>query len=258
MYAHLKHGANLAQAESVIPQGVPVYTTPGAYFKHFKSREGASLLENVDKAANKGGNEQGPWYVVDTYLNRSRKDTDALKLLNLSGYHVVYMNKGVYVHSPGQKTEVDYGIYIDNYLSFTASDTDFQVGANEPDPYQPDGIVRVAKAGRDRAGFMVYSRYMTLGKGTHHAVFRLKAGSKTDGDVAELNVAADHGHTIIKTFRLKGSDFQDSGSWREFRFPFDLERENVDTLQLRVIWLGGADLYFSSLKVEPDFVEFTR
>ena len=257
MAQFLSHRKLLAEAAAAIPPGPVVYATSGAYFEGLNARPGTKILAGVDAALVEAGSG-AVYFLVDTYLGQSRKAKEALDLMLRPDYHLVYYKKDIYLFALGAKGELDRHAYAADFLTFEAAETDNQVGGPWPDPFAPAGYVRKAAAGKDKPGFMAYGHYISLKKGRHEAVFRLKVSSGTPDEVAELDVAADEGKIIVAKRRIRGTDFKTENEWDEMRFSFDIAAERVDNIQLRVTYLGGADLYFSRLWAEPNKETFGK
>ena len=245
------HGDALEEAARMIPENAVLYSSPGAYFRLFRERPMSLLLADLESELTRP-ETGGAYFMIDTYLDHSRKDNETVRLMLDRRFRLVYFRDGVYLFGPGKKGALDEDTYIDQFLTFHAAGADHQVGRYWPDPEAHEEVALAAWPEKDTPGFLVYGRYMTIGRGRYQAVFRLKVDRGTQDTVAELDVASDHGKNIVARRRITGAEFTAENKWEELRFDFRIDEERVDSLQLRVIYLGGARLSFSTLRVLPE------
>ncbi|MDH5510574.1 MAG: hypothetical protein OEZ32_09505 [Nitrospinota bacterium] len=251
------HDKTLEEAAKSVPENAVLYSTAGLHYRLFLHRPGSHPLAGVDRALAKSGIEN-TYFMTDTFLDSSRRDMETINLMLDPRFRLEFFQDSVYLFGPGRKRDLDEKIYIDQFLTFHAAGADHQVGRFWPDSQAPEGQALVGWPDKDKPGFLVYGRYMTLKRGRYQAVFELKVDRKSPDTIAELDVASDHGVTIMARRRIKGTDFTKENQWGEMRFDFQIEQELVDTIQLRVIYLGGAKLSFATLRALPQGKLFTN
>jgi len=247
----------LAQAAGKIPGDAMIFASSGAYYTFYKKLPNARLLQGVEAALGQAG-ASPVYFVIDTYLGESRKELEALELMRNPAYHLLDFKDGLYLFGPGAKGALDLQVYASQLLTFSAEALEGQVGAVFTDFIEPSGFIRKADPAVDKPGFLVYGRYITLWKGHNEAIFRLKVQKRVPDEVVELDVVYNHGNTVAARRRIRGEDFKAANEWQEFRLPFDLSDEVVETVQPRVIYMGVTGVSFSRLWAEPDSASFSH
>ncbi|MDH4182671.1 MAG: hypothetical protein OEV92_00480 [Nitrospinota bacterium] len=246
-----------AQVAGKIPGDAVIFASSGAYYTFYKKLPNARLLQGVEAAFGQAG-ASPVYFVIDTYLGESRKELEALELMRNPAYHLLDFQDGLYLFGPGAKGALDLQVYASQLLTFSAESLEGQVGAIFTDFIEPSGFIRKANPAVDKPGILVYGRYITLWKGHNEAVFRLKVQKRVPDEVVELDVVYNHGNKVAARRRIRGEDFKAANEWQEFRLPFDLADEVVETVQPRVIYMGVTGVSFSRLWAEPDPASFSH
>jgi hypothetical protein len=117
------------------------------------------------------------------------------------------------------------------------------------------------------SGSWLYGPYITetwdqmniVGK-PYTAVFTLKVSSRlSENDVCYLDVCCGAGGTILKSARVKASDFAASNVWQDFKLSFIVPDPLTYGLEFRVINLNGGitDLYIDKIALQKEWNDST-
>ncbi len=180
------------------------------------------------------------------------------EVLKLKNYGTVFEDDGVFVLKRGYDKKLDYERYIDYFTTSNAKQMPKIVGENARDESSPYGEVRKAVSGKTREGILVYGPYLSLVRGLYVGVFRMKIDRITDGPVAVIEVTSDYGKRVIARRTLNSGDFKEVGVWREFTAPINIADEKSDAVELRVLYLGHADLYVDWTRVDMPYEMFLK
>ncbi|HEV8676670.1 MAG TPA: glycosyltransferase family 39 protein [Methylomirabilota bacterium] len=127
-----------------------------------------------------------------------------------------------------------------------------RIGDKRDDPAATNGVAWRLQAGDPQRGQAVFGPYLRYPPGYLRATFRLKTGdNRTELPVAQIDVTADGGRTILARRDLRGVDFAAPRAYQEFALTASLE--DVHSLEFRVGTYKRADLW-----VDRIAVEFTR
>jgi hypothetical protein len=132
--------------------------------------------------------------------------------------------------------------------AWQAEDLLRQTGVVVQDAQASGALAVMARAGQDPPIYLQHGPYVTMEPGRYRALFHLRAGQAPPAvhELALLEVATDMGRRLLAQRRLAPTDLpQDSYAPVEMDFtvPFRCE------LDLRVRYLGGADLYADQVEI---------
>ena len=102
------------------------------------------------------------------------------------------------------------------------------IGASTDEASASGGQAAVARAGRDRAGFLAFGPYVLLPAGAYRVTFR------TRGDGLRIEVAVDLGQRVLARQAL-----DPSATWQEPMLDFELDR--AKPVEFRVFWDGRGE-----------------
>ena len=111
----------------------------------------------------------------------------------------------------------------------------------------PAGQARVARAGRDRAGYLAFGRYRRWPSGPLAASFSL-AYQGPPGPVAQVEINLDHGREILAQRTVNASELAPAGSYHQIALE-TLHRFPRRQVELRVKWLGWGELRLGGVDV---------
>ncbi|HEV8308725.1 MAG TPA: hypothetical protein VGW35_13775 [Methylomirabilota bacterium] len=111
-----------------------------------------------------------------------------------------------------------------------------ETGVITIDPEASNGRVVLARAGRDRPGFVIFGPYRMLPVGPFRAVFRLRG----HGSAAELQVTAASGQRVLGTRTVHPAD-----TFEDVPVPFRLDEPA--SVEYRVKWAGAGWLAVDSV-----------
>jgi hypothetical protein len=130
------------------------------------------------------------------------------------------------------------------------------------DPSSRSGIVLKASAS-NASGSWVYGPYisstwdqMNIKGKPYTAIFTLKVAScLPTNDVCYLDVCCGAGSTILKSARVKASDFAASNVWQDFKLSFIVPNPLTYGLEFRVMSLNGGitDLYIDKIALQKEW-----
>jgi hypothetical protein len=112
------------------------------------------------------------------------------------------------------------------------------------------GLVRTARAGRDRAGWLVFGQYHEWAPGRYEARFRLRGRGPEGAEVARVDVCGDKGHNPVAYLSITGRDLDD-GRWREMVLPFEIVPGAIQPFEPRVYFNGIGELDVDWVEVQP-------
>jgi len=141
-------------------------------------------------------------------------------------------------------------------LHLPAADQYMLTGENRPDASSRYGIVRVGRKGTP-PGFIMFGPYMRVAGGEYTLSFIMKIDNNTGGQVAVIDAVSDKGRKIWAKRTVNGSDFNQPGTWQDFKLKFKLDRELVHDMEFRVDYKGGATVSVDAveLPVPPQKIE---
>jgi hypothetical protein len=174
-------------------------------------------------------------------------------------------------------------LYVDRiavYRGWNASTVYVEAAYNKPkiaygnpvswsmlaDASSGSGIVLKASVS-NASGSWLYGPYLTKtwdqmnikGK-PYTAVFTLKVASRLPAnDVCYLDVCCGAGSTILKSTRVKASDFTASNVWQDFKLSFIVPNPLTYGLEFRVMNLNGGitDLYIDKIELQKEWNDST-
>ena len=169
-------------------------------------------------------------------------------LLRERGYGVILRDGGILILKKDAPSAANYDALMEAAGVFGVGRS-MGMGNLVADPSLQDGAVRLAKAGVHERGYIAYGPWIKLYNGEHTAHFQLKTGARVEGALARVEVAADSGQHILAQKTLTWDDFGNGGEWKEFALPFTIEEEAMGNVELRVEYMGRADIYFHQSRI---------
>ncbi len=248
------HMAKVKQMTGFVPHGAVVLTNAGA-FAHLHHHTEA-YIERYSLNLIKSGKtiDYALLDANDIRLRRPHQDRLIRKFLFSRLYGVARQDDGIFLFKRGHDAENNFRYYSDFFNTSAVRGAHLSlahsIGEVVDDPSSPYGAALKATQRDASGGMLVYGPYLTLMAGEYKAVFRLKAGARTQEPVASLEVTTDLGRKIIGRLSVTGLDFPESGKWKVFELPFSIQGEPVENVELRVIYLGGVDVYADMTKLE--------
>ncbi|VAX21588.1 hypothetical protein MNBD_NITROSPINAE03-1173 [hydrothermal vent metagenome] len=257
-----RHALKVEKAIKLIPNGAKVITNPGA-FAHIHHNTEAYISLPGYRPSIKDKN-------ID-FLLLDMKDAQNLHYHQMRLIHDLLLSRsfgaisaedGVFVFKKGFPKKIDYQSFIDYFTTSSANGFPYKfataVGENVKDTSSSFGASMKATQGKTAPGHLVYGPYIRLYRGEYKAIFRIKANVKTGQDIAILDVVGDKGNTVFADKIISGSDFDQVDKWKEFELNFKIESPTVDAIELRVYYMGGADLFVDMTRIEMSFDTFTK
>ena len=114
------------------------------------------------------------------------------------------------------------------------------------------GTARRASRGITPAGTLMYGPYTQLKRGPYRAGFRLKAGPGPKGvPIVKIDVTAEAGEKVLVEKILRPEDFKKPGQWQTFTLSFEVQANQMNRVEYRAEYLGGADLILEGVRVIP-------
>jgi hypothetical protein len=256
------HMAKVKQTTGFVPRGAVVLTNAGA-FAHLHHHTEAYIERYSLNLIKSGKTIQ---YALldgnDIRLRRPHQESLIRKFLFSRLYGVARQDDGIFLFKRGHNYENNFKYYSDFFNTSAVKGAHLSlphgIGEVVDDPSSPYGAAVRATQRDASGGALVYGPYLTLMAGEYKAVFRLKTGARTREPVASLEVTADLGRKIIGRMSLTGLDFPESGKWKVFELPFSIHGESVEKIELRVIYLGGVDIFADMTKLETSPQSFAN
>jgi alginate O-acetyltransferase complex protein AlgJ len=114
------------------------------------------------------------------------------------------------------------------------------------------GTARKASRGTTPAGTLMYGPYTELKSGHYRAGFRLKAGAGPKGvPIVKIDVTAEAGEKVLVEKILRPEDFNKPGQWQTFTLSFEVRENQMNRVEYRAEYLGGADLILEGVRLIP-------
>ena len=108
------------------------------------------------------------------------------------------------------------------------------------------GSARVAAAGRDDAGFVVFGPYQRLSRGTWEATLTYRSSARPTTGVGTFDLATGMGLDVREEFNLQGT----SGEARAITIPFSVDDPST-AWEFRTRWNGVGDVEVTGVSVRP-------
>lgn len=255
-----KAAAKLDRALAQIPGNATVVATPAA-FTHLVHNRNANVYVGVESYYSIAENK--PQFVVmekdsfnelQNYAYGFWIYTGTERMFRNEDYGLLDGGEGVYVFKRGHDRRSNLKVYTQDNLTFPAHKAGSGTGKVVEDKDSVYGKAVEARDGVAARGHMVYGPYATLYQGRYRAVFRMKAGARTDLPVAVVDVVSEYGKKVLAVANVRGTDFPEAGQWMEIELPFEVAGHVMHGVEFRVEYLGGADVSVDYTKavMEPE------
>ncbi len=100
---------------------------------------------------------------------------------------------------------------------------------------------------------VLFGPYRRYSKGAYRISFRLKTDHLSKSSLAQLEVATDLGRKKAGQKVISGTDFKKAGTYQNFSFPFNLERDKI--LEFRLIYEGENKIWADLIEIEKETIK---